>query len=144
MRRAAWVCKLLGTLEGRCFWNPGLLFGFSWQSGCRAHLNARGTARSGRGQPGMPSLGSWVQHQSSLGHSEPTPKGPGVSWWEPAASRVAQAGPWHRWLRKSKPGRLPLPSCPPHASNVARYLGGGARSLHWPSRYVNESREMSS
>lgn len=93
MRRAAWVCKLLGTLEGRCFWNPGLLFGFSWQSGCRAHLNARGTARSGRGQPGMPSLGSWVQHQSSLGHSEPTPKGPGVSWWEPRPAELHRQGP---------------------------------------------------
>lgn len=90
-----------------------------WAQSSHEH---RRHSQEGKERPGVPSVGSWVRHQISLGQSEAPPKGPGASWCEPSLRQLLRQASRHHSSGSQRLGRLPMAhrQDPPHLSNVAR------------------------
>lgn len=91
-------------------------------------------------QPGVPI----VVHHISLGQSEVPPKGLVCLGMSLLLRQPLRQGSRHHGSGHQRPVRLPRihGQCPAQPSNVDRCLGGGARSLPCPRRYVNRGKKM--
>lgn len=102
-------------------------FWFISQSGFGADGNLAGdTARRGKGNPDVPSVGCWVQQQISQGQSPVKPKRPGGQ--RPAMNLLRMEshgqGSWHHWPRKPQVREAPrypgaVPTTPSPRSQVS-------------------------
>lgn len=143
--QATWVCKLPGTLRGRCFWNSVQLFGLS----CSLGSGLMGTWRYGQdgaGQPWRAKCGlRGATPEVSRGQSQTKPKVPGGQ--RPVVNLLQMEsqgqGSWHHWPTGQGGSLLPMGSAH-HTIPMQPGVRTGAGSLHCPSRYVNKGKKTSS